>query len=84
MALVMSVNARFGGQKFDDSVLTKLPEIRSLPGGEEILLEMDGGVNPATIKKCTDAGAQLLVSGSAIFKQDSYGDAIQNMLGRVS
>ena len=83
MALVMSVNAGFGGQKFNEDVLTKLPEIRSLPGGEEILLEMDGGVNPETIKKCTDAGAQLLVAGSAIFKQDSYTDAIESMLGRV-
>ena len=84
MALVMSVNAGFGGQKFDETVLTKLTEIRALPGGEEILLEMDGGVNPDTIKQCTDAGAQLLVSGSAIFKQDSYNDAIESMLGRVS
>ena len=84
MALVMSVNAGFGGQQFNEDVLKKLPEIRSLPGGEEILLEMDGGVNPATIKKCTDAGAQLLVAGSAIFKQDSYTDAIQSMLGSVN
>jgi len=84
MALVMSVNAGFGGQKFNDTVLTKLPEIRSLPGGEEILLQMDGGVNSETIKKCTDAGAQLLVVGSAIFKQDSYSDAIESMLGKVS
>lgn len=83
MALVMSVNAGFGGQKFDETVLTKLSEIRALPGGEEILLEMDGGINPDTIKKCTDAGAQLLVAGSAVFKQDSYGDAIASMLGRV-
>lgn len=84
MALVMSVNAGFGGQRFNENVLTKLPEIRSLPGGEKILLEMDGGVNPATIKKCTDAGAQLLVAGSAIFKQDSYTDAIESMLGKVN
>jgi len=84
MALVMSVNAGFGGQQFNEAVLTKFSEIRSLPGGEEILLEIDGGVNPETIKKCTDAGAQLLVAGSAIFKQDSYGDAIHSMLGRVN
>ena len=83
MALVMSVNAGFGGQKFDESVLAKLTEIRSLPGGEEILLEMDGGINPDTIKKCTDAGAQLLVAGSAVFKQDNYGEAIESMLGRA-
>jgi len=83
MALVMSVNAGFGGQKFDETVLQKLTEIRSLPGGEEILLEMDGGINPDTIKKCTDAGAQLLVAGSAVFKQDDYGAAIESMLGRT-
>ena len=83
MALVMSVNAGFGGQKFDESVLTKLTEIRSLPGGEEILLEMDGGINADTVKKCTDAGAQLLVAGSAVFKQDDYGKAIESMLGRA-
>ncbi len=84
MALVMSVNAGFGGQKFDDAVLEKLTEIRALPGGSEILLEMDGGINPETIKKCTDAGAQLLVAGSAVFKQDDYGAAIKSMLGRVN
>lgn len=84
MALVMSVNAGFGGQSFDRSVLEKLPAIRGLPGGENILLEMDGGINPDTIKQCTDAGAQLLVAGSAVFKQESYGDAIQSMLQRAN
>jgi ribulose-phosphate 3-epimerase len=84
MALVMSVNAGFGGQSFDPTVLTKLTEIRALPGGEKILLEMDGGINPDTIQQCTDAGAQLLVAGSAVFKQANYRDAIESMLGRVN
>ena len=83
MVLVMSVKAGFGGQSFDESVLAKLPEVRATAGGENVLLEMDGGINTNTIKQCTDAGAQLLVAGSAVFKKDNYKDAIEDMLGRV-
>jgi ribulose-phosphate 3-epimerase len=83
LALVMSVNAGFGGQSFMESVLPKYAEIRSLPGGEDVLLEIDGGINVGTIEKATDAGAELLVAGSAIFKQEDYAVAIQNLMAEV-
>lgn len=84
MALVMSIHAGFGGQAFNESALSKLDEIRSLPGGEDILLQIDGGINPSTIKAATDHGTQLLVVGSAIFKQDNYAKAIETMMAEVT
>lgn len=83
LALVMSVHAGFGGQKFIESVLGKYQEIRSLPGGEDILLEIDGGINIETIGQATEQGAQLLVAGSAVFKQENYATAMENLMSQV-
>ncbi len=83
LALVMSVNAGFGGQSFNSSVLEKFHQIRSCPGGTEILLEIDGGINVDTIGDVTEHGAQLLVAGSAVFKQPDYAEAISNLMSRV-
>jgi ribulose-phosphate 3-epimerase len=79
----MSVHAGFGGQSFLASVLYKYDEIRSLPGGEEVLLEIDGGINVDTIGQATEQGAQLLVAGSAVFKQEDYAAAIENLMSQV-
>jgi ribulose-phosphate 3-epimerase len=79
LVLVMSVQAGFGGQGFRTVALDKLREIRTLVG-REVLLEVDGGVNEATIGACADAGAQLFVVGSAIFRAPSYEQAIRNLL----
>lgn len=75
LVLVMSVNAGFGGQKFDRRALDRLRAAREM-FGEEVILEVDGGVNTQTIGNCTDAGAELLVVGSAIFKSDDYVAAV--------
>jgi ribulose-phosphate 3-epimerase len=75
LVLVMSVMPGFGGQMFDPVAFDKLRELRSLVGSE-VLLEIDGGVNEATIGPCVAAGAQLLVIGSAIFKHDDYAAAL--------
>lgn len=83
MALVMSVDAGFGGQSFKRDVLDKFKQIRSCPGGEEILLEIDGGINAETIGDATEQGAQLLVAGSAIFKQSDYAIAMESMMSKV-
>ena len=83
MVLVMSVNAGFGGQSFNSDVLEKFKQIRSCRGGEEILLEIDGGINAETIGDATEQGAQLLVAGSAIFKEHDYAAAIENMMSKV-
>jgi ribulose-phosphate 3-epimerase len=69
--LVMSVMPGFGGQEFDDEALEKLRAIRG-KAGDSVLLEVDGGVNEETITACVEAGANLLVAGSAITGQDDY------------
>ncbi|QGJ71452.1 Ribulose-phosphate 3-epimerase [Planctomycetales bacterium 10988] len=81
--LVMSVNPGFGGQSFETNALDKLQQLRSLVGFER-LLEVDGGVNDETIKSCTDAGADLLVVGSAIFKHEDYTQRVQTLNRLVS
>jgi ribulose-phosphate 3-epimerase len=83
LVLVMSVNAGFGGQAFNRDVLEKFQQIRSCPGGEEIVLEIDGGINAETIGDATEQGAQLLVAGSAIFNHQDYAAAIENMMSKV-
>jgi ribulose-phosphate 3-epimerase len=83
LALVMSVHAGFGGQSFIEPVLNKFDEIRGLPGGEEVMLEIDGGINVDTIGQATEQGVQLLVAGSAIFKHENYATAIENLMSQV-
>ncbi len=70
MILVMSVNPGFGGQSFIESQLRKIERIRAMidETGRDIILEVDGGVNPDTAPRCIAAGATALVAGSAVFK----------------
>lgn len=70
MILVMSVNPGFGGQSFIPSQLDKIRLLRDKidASGRDIILEVDGGVNPVTAPQCIAAGATSLVAGSAVFK----------------
>jgi ribulose-phosphate 3-epimerase len=70
LVLVMSVNPGFGGQSFIHSQLRKVAAIRERIEtlGKPIHLEVDGGVNAETARLCVDAGADVLVAGSATFK----------------
>ena len=70
LVLVMSVNPGFGGQSFIHSQLKKVEAIRKRIDalGKPIHLEVDGGVNAETARLCVDAGADVLVAGSATFK----------------
>ncbi len=70
LVLVMSVNPGFGGQSFISSQLRKIEAIRGMIDrlGKPIHLEVDGGINPETARQCVDAGADVLVAGSATFK----------------
>ena len=70
LVLVMSVNPGFGGQKFIPSQLAKIEKVRALidASGRDILLEVDGGVDPATAPPAIAAGATMLVAGSAVFR----------------
>lgn len=72
LILVMSVNPGFGGQSFIPSQLEKIRRIRAMIAGRPIELEVDGGINAGTIKSVVDAGADVLVAGSAIFKGGDY------------
>lgn len=84
MILVMSVNPGFGGQSFIPSQLDKIKALREKieATGRDILLEVDGGVNPETAKACLAAGANALVAGSAVFKgKGSYSENISALRG---
>jgi len=69
LVLVMSVNPGFGGQSFIASQLRKIEAVRKAidKSGRDIRLEVDGGVNVETARLCADAGADVLVAGSATF-----------------
>jgi ribulose-phosphate 3-epimerase len=73
LILVMSVNPGFGGQKFIASQLRKIETVRAMidHSGRDILLEVDGGVDPETAPKVIAAGATMLVAGSAVFRGDA-------------
>jgi ribulose-phosphate 3-epimerase len=68
--LVMSVNPGFGGQSFIASQLAKIARLSTMidESGLDIVLEVDGGVDPETARACVEAGAAALVAGSAVFK----------------
>ena len=77
MALVMSVEAGFGGQAFNPIALEKLRSLRQ--DYPDLLLEIDGGIDVDTIRMARAAGCDLFVVGSAIFRQESYLTAIANL-----
>jgi ribulose-phosphate 3-epimerase len=85
LVLVMSVNPGFGGQSFIPSSLEKIARIRSMitRSGRPIHLEVDGGVNAETARMCVEAGADVLVAGSATFKggPDHYAANIAALKG---
>jgi ribulose-phosphate 3-epimerase len=68
LVLVMSVNPGFGGQSFIPAALDKVARIREMIGRRDIVIEVDGGVTPATVPALMRAGADVLVAGSAVFK----------------
>ena len=86
LILVMTVNPGFGGQKFISSQIKKIAEIRQRidDSGRQIDLQVDGGIDQTTAKLVVDAGANVLVAGTASFKggPDSYTDNIDRL--RVS
>ena len=81
MVVIMSVNPGFGGQKFIDSSLDKIKDLRGIieNNGYDIEIEVDGGVNTGTIEKVARAGADVFVAGSGIYGTDDYGKTIKAM-----
>ncbi len=79
LVCLMSVNPGFGGQKFIPEVVEKTRRLKSLIGERDIHIEIDGGVDPNTAPLVYEAGANVLVAGSAVFKGgtvDSYRENI--------
>lgn len=78
MVLLMSVNPGFGGQAFIPEVITKIKAVKGMidERGLQVEIEIDGGVNEVTAKQCNDAGATVLVAGSAIYNQKDRAKAI--------
>ncbi len=76
--LIMSVNPGFGGQKFIDSQLARITELRRIidASGREIRLEVDGGIDARTAPLCIAAGADTFVAGTAVFGAPDYAAAI--------
>ena len=83
LIIVMTVNPGFGGQYFLSSQLPKISKIRTIidDGGHSIDLSVDGGINPITAKLAIDAGANILVAGTSIFKADdeTYSKSIKRL-----
>ena len=81
LLLIMSVNPGFGGQSLIPSVLEKLRRARKMidQKGLKVELEIDGGVKVENIAALSEAGADIFVSGSAIFQSKDYKDTIQKM-----
>jgi ribulose-phosphate 3-epimerase len=72
LILVMSVNPGFGGQAFIPAALDKIRNLRAMAGSRPIDIEVDGGVTSANAAKIVQAGANVLVAGSAVFKGGNY------------
>ena len=81
MVLLMSVNPGFGGQKFIENTIEKVKRLRRLiaQSGSKALIEVDGGVQGETAPKLIEAGVDVLVSGSYIFKSPTPEQTIHNL-----
>ncbi|WP_010649395.1 ribulose-phosphate 3-epimerase [Oceanobacillus massiliensis] len=82
LVLIMTVNPGFGGQSFIHKTIEKIEQVNIWRQelNLEFEIEVDGGVNTTTAKLCTDAGADVLVAGSAVFNQRDRKQAIQDIL----
>lgn len=83
LILVMTVNPGFGGQAFIPEMLVKIRRIRAMIGDRPIALEVDGGVTPETAPLVIEAGADVLVAGSAVFRGDDYRATIEALRPRI-
>ncbi len=68
----MTVNPGFGGQSFISAMLEKIKQAKAMVGGRNIDIEVDGGIDPSNARACVEAGANVLVAGSSLFKGPDY------------
>jgi ribulose-phosphate 3-epimerase len=83
LLLVMSVNPGWGGQPFVPGSMERLAEARRMreETGTRFLIEVDGGIYPHNAAEAVRSGADVLVAGTAIFKEADYGAAIRALRG---
>lgn len=72
LVCIMTVNPGFGGQKFISDQLQKIKEVKELIGPRDILLEVDGGIDSSNVRLAAEAGANVFVAGTSIFKGGNY------------
>ena len=84
MVLIMSVNPGFGGQSFIPYSLDKIKEVKKMAikaGNENILIQVDGGIGKDNVKDVIEAGANVIVAGSAIFNGGDIEENIKSLRG---
>lgn len=81
MVLVMTVEPGFGGQAFMKEMMPKVKKLRELHPNLDI--QVDGGLSPSTVDFATEAGANIIVAGSAIFKASDPGEVIKILRNSV-
>lgn len=83
MVLIMSVNPGFGGQKFITYSIDKIKEVKELSEklNPELLIQVDGGIGSSNAKEVIEAGANVLVAGSAVFNGGDVGENIKALRG---
>jgi ribulose-phosphate 3-epimerase len=79
LVLVMTVNPGFGGQRLIPATMEKIKRLRAMTAGRGIHIEVDGGITAETAPLAIEAGASVLVAGSAVFAQQDYAAAIQSL-----
>ena len=77
--LIMSVHPGFGGQSFIEDSISKIKIVKELIGTKQIEIEIDGGINFETARRAKEAGVNILVAGSFIFKHDNYEKTITGL-----
>lgn len=84
--LLMSVNPGFGGQKFISTALDKLKRLRSMIRERNLdtRIEIDGGIDERNIKEIVDAGADMIVAGSAVFGKGNPAQSVQNLINAAT
>lgn len=88
LILIMTVNPGFGGQRFIEACLPKIRQARAMLEeaglADRVEIQVDGGVDPHTAPRCVEAGATVLVAGTAVFGRDDYAAAIAALRGAHS
>ena len=84
MVLIMSVNPGFGGQKFISYSIEKIKEVKKMSEGinDDLLIQVDGGIDPSNVQEVINAGANVIVAGSAVFKNGEIENNISLLRGK--